>query len=152
MIALIQRVLRADVRVGGRVTGAIDAGLLALVCAERGDTPALADKLLAKMLAYRIFSDSAGKMNLPVSDVDGTGRAGGVLLVSQFTLAADTSSGLRPSFTPAAPPEEGRRLFDYFVSQARAAHPIVETGEFGADMQVSLVNDGPVTFWLQVRA
>lgn len=152
MIALIQRVLRADVRVGGRVTGAIDAGLLALVCAERGDTPALADKLLAKMLAYRIFSDSAGKMNLPVSDIDGTGRAGGVLLVSQFTLAADTSSGLRPSFTPAAPPEEGRRLFDYFVSQARAAHPIVETGEFGADMQVSLVNDGPVTFWLQVRA
>ncbi|QIE22409.1 D-aminoacyl-tRNA deacylase [Caballeronia sp. SBC1] len=152
VIALIQRVLRADVRVGDRVTGAIDAGLLALVCAERGDTPAVADKLLAKMLAYRVFSDATGKMNLPVRDIDGAGRAGGVLLVSQFTLAADTSSGLRPSFTPAAPPEEGRRLFDYFVGQARATHPIVETGEFGADMQVSLVNDGPVTFWLQVRS
>ncbi|WP_158937252.1 D-aminoacyl-tRNA deacylase [Burkholderia sp. S171] len=152
MIALIQRVLRADVRVGDRVTGAIDAGLLALVCAERGDTQAVADKLLAKMLSYRVFSDAAGKMNLPVRDMDGAGRAGGVLLVSQFTLAADTSSGLRPSFTPAAPPEEGRRLFDYFVAQARASHPIVETGEFGADMQVSLVNDGPVTFWLQVRS
>lgn len=151
MIALIQRVLRADVRVGERVAGAIDAGLLALVCAERGDTQAAADKLVAKMLAYRVFSDSAGKMNLPVHDIDGTGRPGGLLLVSQFTLAADTSSGLRPSFTPAAPPEEGRRLFEYFVRQARALHPLVETGEFGADMQVSLVNDGPVTFWLQVR-
>ncbi|MDB5788751.1 D-aminoacyl-tRNA deacylase [Caballeronia mineralivorans] len=151
MIALIQRVLRADVRVGERVTGAIDAGLLVLVCAERGDTPAVADKLLAKMLAYRVFSDAAGKMNLSVRDIDGMGRAGGVLLVSQFTLAADTSSGLRPSFTPAAPPEEGRRLFEHFVAQARAAHPIVATGEFGAHMQVSLINDGPVTFWLQVR-
>jgi D-tyrosyl-tRNA(Tyr) deacylase len=98
-----------------------------------------------------VFSDAAGKMNLPVQNMDGAGRAGGVLLVSQFTLAADTSSGLRPSFTPAAPPDEGKRLFDYFVEQARAKHPIVETGEFGAEMQVSLVNDGPVTFWLQVR-
>jgi D-aminoacyl-tRNA deacylase len=151
MIALIQRVRRADVRVGERVTGAIDAGLLALVCAERGDTEAAADKLLAKMLAYRVFSDAAGKMNLSVSNMDGAGRAGGVLLVSQFTLAADTSSGLRPSFTPAAPPDEGRRLFDYFAAEARAKHPVVATGEFGADMQVSLVNDGPVTFWLQVR-
>ncbi|BBU26584.1 D-aminoacyl-tRNA deacylase [Burkholderia sp. THE68] len=151
MIALIQRVKRADVHVGERVTGAIDAGLLALVCAERGDNEAAADKLLAKMLAYRVFSDAAGKMNLSVSNMDGAGRAGGVLLVSQFTLAADTSSGLRPSFTPAAPPDEGKRLFDYFVGQARAKHPIVETGEFGAEMQVSLVNDGPVTFWLQVR-
>ena len=151
MIALIQRVKRADVRVGERVTGAIDAGLLALVCAERGDNEAAADKLLAKMLAYRVFSDAAGKMNLSVSNMDGAGRAGGVLMVSQFTLAADTSSGLRPSFTPAAPPDEGKRLFDYFVGQARAKHPIVETGEFGAEMQVSLVNDGPVTFWLQVR-
>ncbi|GJH07371.1 D-tyrosyl-tRNA(Tyr) deacylase [Caballeronia novacaledonica] len=151
MIALIQRVKRADVRVGERVTGAIDAGLLALVCAERGDNEAAADKLLAKMLAYRVFSDAAGKMNLPVQNMDGAGRAGGVLLVSQFTLAADTSSGLRPSFTPAATPDEGKRLFDYFVEQARAKHPIVETGEFGAEMQVSLVNDGPVTFWLQVR-
>jgi D-aminoacyl-tRNA deacylase len=151
MIALIQRVSRADVRVGERVTGAIGAGLLALVCAERGDTQAVADKLVAKVLAYRVFSDAAGKMNLPVRDIDGAGRAGGLLLVSQFTLAADTSSGLRPSFTPAAPPEEGRQLFEYFVHQARALHPVVETGEFGADMQVSLVNDGPVTFWLQVR-
>lgn len=151
MIALIQRVSRAEVRVGERVVGGIEAGLLALICAEREDTRAIADKLLAKMLAYRVFSDAAGKMNLPVRNIDGNGRAGGVLLVSQFTLAADTSSGLRPSFTPAAPPEEGRRLFDYFVTQARNAHPIVQTGEFGADMQVSLVNDGPVTFWLQVR-
>jgi D-aminoacyl-tRNA deacylase len=146
MIALIQRVKRADVRVGERVTGAIDAGLLALVCAERGDNEAAADKLLAKMLGYRVFSDAAGKMNLSVQSVNG-----GLLLVSQFTLAADTNSGLRPSFTPAAPPDEGKRLFDYFVEQARAKHPIVETGEFGAEMQVSLVNDGPVTFWLQVR-
>jgi D-aminoacyl-tRNA deacylase len=151
VIALIQRVLRADVRVSGQMTGAIDAGLLAFVCAERGDTQAIADKLLAKMLAYRVFSDAAGKMNLAVRDIDGTGRPGGLLLVSQFTLAADTSSGLRPSFTPAAPPEEGRRLFDYLLRQARAVHPVVETGEFGADMQVSLVNDGPVTFWLQVH-
>ncbi|WP_277188122.1 D-aminoacyl-tRNA deacylase [Caballeronia sp. BR00000012568055] len=146
MIALIQRVKRADVRVDDRVTGEIGAGLLALVCAERGDNEAAADKLLAKMLGYRVFSDEAGKMNLSVQNVEG-----GLLLVSQFTLAADTNSGLRPSFTPAAPPDEGRRLFDYFVTQARAKHRIVETGEFGADMQVSLVNDGPVTFWLQVR-
>ncbi|SAL64920.1 D-tyrosyl-tRNA(Tyr) deacylase [Caballeronia arvi] len=146
MIALIQRVKRADVCVGERVTGAIDAGLLALVCAERGDNEATADKLLAKMLGYRVFSDTEGKMNLSVQSI-----GGGLLLVSQFTLAADTNSGLRPSFTPAAPPDEGKRLFDYFVGQARAKHPIVETGEFGAEMQVSLVNDGPVTFWLQVR-
>jgi D-aminoacyl-tRNA deacylase len=151
VIALIQRVRRAEVRVADRVTGAIDAGLLAFVCAERNDTEAAADKLLAKMLAYRVFSDAAGKMNLPVQNIDGNGRAGGLLLVSQFTLAADTSSGLRPSFTPAAPPDEGKRLFDHFVAEARAKHPIVETGEFGADMQVSLVNDGPVTFWLQVQ-
>ncbi|KGD32470.1 D-aminoacyl-tRNA deacylase [Burkholderia pseudomallei] len=152
MIALIQRVKRADVRVGERVTGEIGPGLLALVCAERGDTVAAADKLLAKVLGYRVFSDAAGKMNLPVSNLDGAGRAGGLLLVSQFTLAADTNSGLRPSFTPAAPPDEGERLFDYFVRRARERHPIVATGEFGADMQVSLVNDGPVTFWLQTRA
>jgi D-aminoacyl-tRNA deacylase len=152
MIALIQRVKNAEVRVGDRVTGAIGAGLLALVCAERGDTDAIADRLLAKVLGYRVFSDAAGKMNLNVQNVDGAGRAGGLLLVSQFTLAADTNSGLRPSFTPAAPPDEGRRLFDYFVTAARTRHPVVETGEFGAEMQVSLVNDGPVTFWLQVRA
>ncbi|MFM0227569.1 D-aminoacyl-tRNA deacylase [Paraburkholderia dipogonis] len=152
MIALIQRVRRAEVRVADRVTGSIEAGLLALVCAERGDTAAAADRLLAKVLGYRVFSDAAGKMNLSVQNLDGTGRAGGLLLVSQFTLAADTNSGLRPSFTPAAPPDEGKRLFDYFVMEARARHPIVETGEFGADMQVSLVNDGPVTFWLQTNA
>jgi D-aminoacyl-tRNA deacylase len=152
MIALIQRVRHAEVRVGERVTGAIGAGLLALVCAERGDTDAIADRLLAKVLGYRVFSDTAGKMNLSVQNIDGAGQAGGLLLVSQFTLAADTNSGLRPSFTPAAPPDEGRRLFDYFVATARARHPTVETGEFGADMQVSLVNDGPVTFWLQARA
>ncbi len=151
MIALIQRVRRAEVRVGDRVTGAIDVGLLALVCAERGDTDAIADKLLAKVLGYRVFSDAAGKMNLSVQNIDGEGRAGGLLLVSQFTLAADTNSGLRPSFTPAAPPDEGKRLFDYFVAAARSKHSIVETGEFGAEMQVSLVNDGPVTFWLQTR-
>ncbi|PMS34513.1 D-tyrosyl-tRNA(Tyr) deacylase [Trinickia symbiotica] len=151
MIALIQRVARAEVRVGERVTGQIGAGLLALICAERGDTEALADKLVAKLLGYRVFSDAAGKMNLPVTNIDGEGRAGGLLLVSQFTLAADTDSGLRPSFTPAAPPDEGRRLFDCFVAAARARHPIVETGEFGAEMQVSLINDGPVTFWLQTR-
>ncbi|HEV3105307.1 MAG TPA: D-aminoacyl-tRNA deacylase [Trinickia sp.] len=151
MIALIQRVTQAAVRVDERVTGEIGAGLLALVCAERGDTEASADKLLAKMLGYRVFSDAAGKMNLPVTNIDGAGRAGGLLLVSQFTLAADTNSGLRPSFTPAASPEEGKRLFDYFVAAARSRHPIVETGEFGAAMQVSLVNDGPVTFWLQTR-
>ncbi|HEX3637945.1 MAG TPA: D-aminoacyl-tRNA deacylase, partial [Paraburkholderia sp.] len=120
MIALIQRVRRAEVRVGERVTGAIEAGLLALVCAERGDTDAAADRLLAKVLGYRVFSDAAGKMNLSVQNLDGAGRAGGLLLVSQFTLAADTNSGLRPSFTPAAPPDEGERLFDYFVTAARA--------------------------------
>lgn len=151
MIALIQRVAQAQVRVGPRVTGEIGAGLLALVCAERGDTEADADKLVAKVLGYRVFSDAAGKMNLPLANIDGAGCAGGLLLVSQFTLAADTDSGLRPSFTPAAPPDEGRRLFDYFVAAARTRHPIVETGEFGADMQVSLVNDGPVTFWLRTR-
>ena len=151
MIALIQRVRRAEVRVDDRVTGAIGQGLLALVCAERGDTDAQADKLLAKLLGYRVFSDAAGKMNLPVQNIDGNGTVGGLLLVSQFTLAADTNSGLRPSFTPAAAPDEGRRLFDYFVAAAREKHPLVETGEFGAQMQVSLVNDGPVTLWLQVR-
>ena len=151
MIALIQRVTQAQVRVGTRVTGEIGPGLLALVCAERGDSEAVADKLVAKVLGYRVFGDAAGKMNLPLSNIDGAGRAGGLLLVSQFTLAADTDSGLRPSFTPAAPPEDGWRLFDYFVAAARARHPLVETGEFGAEMQVSLVNDGPVTFWLRAR-
>ncbi|RZT43118.1 D-aminoacyl-tRNA deacylase [Cupriavidus agavae] len=150
MIALIQRVAEARVTVAGRTTGEIGAGLLALVCAERGDTEAQAERLLAKLLAYRVFSDAGGKMNLPVQNIDGQGNAGGLLVVSQFTLAADTNSGTRPSFTPAASPEDGRRLYDHFVARARAAHPLVQTGEFGAMMQVSLTNDGPVTFWLRV--
>ncbi|WP_158904942.1 D-aminoacyl-tRNA deacylase [Burkholderia sp. L27(2015)] len=152
MIALIQRVLRAEVTVAGRSTGAIGPGLLTFVCAERGDTEALADKLLAKVIGYRVFSDAQGKMNLSVQNIDGAGRSGGLLLVSQFTLAADTHNGMRPSFTPAAAPADGQRLFDYFVERARAAHSDVQTGEFGADMQVALVNDGPVTFWLDARA
>lgn len=131
----------------GREVGAIGPGLLVLLCAERGDTDAVADKLLAKLLKLRIFSDAAGKMNLSVQDV-----AGGLLIVSQFTLAADTSGGNRPSFTGAAAPVEGRRLYDYFVAKARAAHPVVATGEFAADMQVALVNDGPVTIPLRVVA
>jgi len=117
-----------------------------LVCAEPGDTDAVAARLLAKLLKLRIFSDEAGKMNRSLQDV-----GGGLLLVSQFTLAADTSGGNRPSFTAAAAPDEGRRLYDVLVAQARAAHPLVQTGEFGADMQVHLVNDGPVTIPLTVR-
>ncbi len=131
----------------GREVGAIGPGLLVLLCAERGDTDAVADKLLAKLLKLRIFSDAAGKMNLSVQDV-----AGGLLIVSQLTLAADTSGGNRPSFTGAAAPDEGRRLYDYFVAKARAAHPVVATGEFAADMQVALINDGPVTIPLRVVA
>jgi D-tyrosyl-tRNA(Tyr) deacylase len=145
VIALIQRVSEARVVVGGRVIGEIGAGLLALVCAERGDSESQADKLLAKLLKLRIFGDDAGKMNRSVQDV-----GGGLLVVSQFTLAADTSGGNRPSFTGAAAPDEGRRLYDYFVQQARAAHPDVATGEFGADMKVHLVNEGPVTIPLRV--
>lgn len=140
MLALLQRVKEARVDVAGQTIGSIPQGLLVLLCAERGDSEAVADKLLAKILKLRIFSDEAGKMNLSVQDV-----GGGLLVVSQFTLAADTSSGNRPSFTNAAPPDEGRRLYDYFVAQAKASHPIVQTGQFAADMQVSLVNDGPVT-------
>jgi D-tyrosyl-tRNA(Tyr) deacylase len=144
MIGLLQRVRHASVTVAGETTGAIETGLLVLVCAERGDSEKQADALLAKLLGYRVFSDDAGKMNRSITDTQG-----GLLLVPQFTLAADTNSGTRPSFTPAAPPEIGRRLFDYFVAQARLKHVKVETGRFGADMQVSLTNDGPVTFWLQ---
>jgi D-tyrosyl-tRNA(Tyr) deacylase len=140
MLALLQRVKEARVDVAGQTIGAIGQGLLVLLCAERGDSEALADKLLAKILKLRIFSDEAGKMNKNVVDV-----GGGLLIVSQFTLAADTSSGNRPSFTNAAPPDEGRRLYDYFVAQARSSHPMVQTGQFAADMQVHLVNDGPVT-------
>jgi D-tyrosyl-tRNA(Tyr) deacylase len=119
---------------------------MVLVCAERNDSEREAEALLDKLLGYRVFTDNAGKMNLSVTDV-----GGGLLLVPQFTLAADTRSGARPSFTPAAPPEQGRRLFDYFVDRARQRHAPVETGQFGAHMQVSLTNDGPVTFWLQVK-
>jgi D-aminoacyl-tRNA deacylase len=146
VISVIQRVSQARVVVGGATVGEIGAGLLVLLCAERGDRQAQADKLLAKILKLRIFSDEAGKMNRSVQDIQG-----GLLLVSQFTLAADTSGGNRPSFTNAAGAEEGRRLYDYFVAQARAAHPVVQTGEFAADMQVHLVNDGPVTIPLTVR-
>ncbi|PIF28677.1 D-tyrosyl-tRNA(Tyr) deacylase [Acidovorax sp. 56] len=140
MIAVLQRVREARVEVASQVVGAIGPGLLVLVCAERGDTDAEADKLLAKVLKLRIFSDAAGKMNQSVQDT-----AGGLLLVSQFTLAADTTGGNRPSFTQAAAPDEGRRLYDYLVAQARKVHPDVATGQFAADMQVHLVNDGPVT-------
>ena len=151
MMSVIQRVKSARVEVDGRVTGQIEQGLLVLVCAEKGDTEAEADKLLAKMLKLRIFSDDAGKMNLSVQDVDGKGGCGGLLIVSQFTLAADTKGGNRPSFTAAAAPDEGRRLYNYFVDQARAAHSIVQTGEFAADMQVHLVNDGPVTIPMRME-
>ena len=144
MISLIQRVSQARVEVAGSTTGEIGRGLLVLVCAERADSEAQAGKLLARLLKLRIFSDEAGKMNRSVQDVQG-----GLLIVSQFTLAADTSGGNRPSFTAAATPDEGRRLYDYFVAQARLAHPQVATGEFGADMQVHLVNDGPVTIPLR---
>ena len=146
MMSVIQRVKSARVEVDGRVTGQIEQGLLVLVCAEKGDTEAEADKLLAKMLKLRIFSDEAGKMNKSVQDV-----GGGLLVVSQFTLAADTKGGNRPSFTAAAAPDEGRRLYNYFVDQARAAHPIVQTGEFAADMQVHLINDGPVTIPMRME-
>jgi D-tyrosyl-tRNA(Tyr) deacylase len=150
MKAVLQRVTQARVEIAAETVGQISAGLLVLVCAERGDSEVQADKLLAKILKLRIFSDDAGKMNRSVQDLDGQGACGGLLIVSQFTLAADASGGNRPSFTGAAPPDEGRRLYDYFVAQARAAHPQVETGQFAADMQVHLINDGPVTIPLQV--
>ncbi|WP_106476581.1 D-aminoacyl-tRNA deacylase [Phytohalomonas tamaricis] len=144
MRALIQRVRHAEVRVEGDVIGAIDHGLLALIGVEKNDDEARLDKLLHKLLNYRIFSDDEGKMNKSLSDVDG-----GLLLVSQFTLVADTGKGLRPSFSSAAAPADGERLFTELVTRARAAWPKVETGKFGADMQVSLTNDGPVTFLLE---
>lgn len=145
MIALLQRVAEASVTVEGQCIGRIARGLMVLLCAERGDTEKEADALLNKLLGYRVFADAEGKMNLSLAQAQG-----GLLLVPQFTLAADTRSGTRPSFTPAAPPAEASRLFDYALSRARAAHALVESGRFGADMQVALVNDGPVTFWLQV--
>ncbi|MGX2031775.1 D-aminoacyl-tRNA deacylase [Methylocaldum gracile] len=145
MIAVIQRVTRAEVTVAGESVGKIDRGILALIAIEKGDTEAQAVRLAERILGYRIFGDAEDKMNLNVTDV-----SGGVLLVSQFTLAADTRKGMRPSFTPAADPETGKRLFDYFVEKVRARHSPVETGRFGANMQIELVNDGPVTFTLNV--
>lgn len=143
MIALLQRVTEARVAVAGETVGAIGRGLLAFVAVEQGDSEARADRLLERILGYRVFPDAEGRMNLSVADT-----GGGVLLVSQFTLAADTRKGMRPSFSPAAAPEEGRRLFNYLVERARAQHAPVATGRFAADMQVALVNDGPVTLWL----
>ncbi|MBU3710039.1 MAG: D-tyrosyl-tRNA(Tyr) deacylase [Burkholderiaceae bacterium] len=145
MIGLLQRVSEASVRVDDAIVGRIDQGLLVLLCAERGDTHKEADALLNKLLTYRVFGDAEGKMNLNVSQVNG-----GLPLVPQFTLAADTRSGTRPSFTPAAPPTVANELFDYTVQRARQVHPQVETGRFGADMKVALINDGPVTFWLHI--
>jgi D-tyrosyl-tRNA(Tyr) deacylase len=146
VIGLLQRVSRACVAVGGTTIGAIERGLLVLVCAERGDTQAQADRLLDRLLGCRVFADAEGKMNLSVRQVHG-----GLLLVPQFTLAADTSRGSRPSFSPAAPPEEGRVLFAHMLARARETHAPVAAGEFGADMQVTLTNDGPVTIWLRVE-
>lgn len=145
MIGLLQRVSAARVEVEGECVGAIGPGLLVLVGVERGDTEAQAERLLQRLLGYRVFADAEGRMNLSVADIDG-----GLLLVPQFTLAADTAKGMRPSFTPAAPPAEGERLFGYLLGRAREHHARVDAGRFGADMQVSLTNDGPVTFWLQV--
>ena len=147
MIALLQRVSEASVRVEGQVIGRIDRGLLVLLCAEQGDTDAVADKLLAKILKLRIFADEAGKMNRSVQDV-----GGGLLVVSQFTLAADVAGGNRPSFTQAAAPDEGRRLYEHFVAKAQVAHPVVQTGQFAADMKVALVNDGPITIPIRMAA
>lgn len=146
MIGLLQRVTEARVVVAGETVGAIGRGLLVLIGVERGDAEAQAERLLERLLGYRVFADTEDKMNLSVSDI-----GGGLLLVPQFTLPADTRKGMRPSFTPAAAPEEGRRLFDYLVTRARMKHPDVATGRFGADMRVSLTNDGPATFWLQTK-
>jgi D-aminoacyl-tRNA deacylase len=145
LIALVQRVRRARVEAGGRVVGAIEQGLLVFVCAEPQDDESHAAKLVAKLLKLRIFADDAGKMNRSLQDV-----AGGLLIVSQFTLAADASAGNRPSFTGAAPPQLGRALYERMLTLARESHPIVAAGEFGADMQVHLINDGPVTIPLRL--
>jgi D-tyrosyl-tRNA(Tyr) deacylase len=144
VIALLQRVSEASVTVGQQHIAHIEQGLLVLLGVEKSDNQENADRLLKRLLSYRVFSDENNKMNRSVSDIQG-----GLLLVPQFTLPADTRKGTRPSFTPAAPPELGAQLFHYFVEQATLSHPTVETGQFGADMQVSLINDGPVTFWLQ---
>jgi len=144
MIALIQRVEEATVRVAGEVVGEIGPGLLALVGVERGDGSAQARRLLERLLTYRVFADADGRMNLSLTDTEG-----GLLLVPQFTLAADTRKGTRPSFTPAAAPADGARLFDELVTLAEGRHRPVAAGRFGADLRVSLINDGPVTFWLR---
>lgn len=145
MKAVIQRVSRASVTIDGKINGKINHGMVVLLCAEPGDTEAQADRLLSKLLKLRIFADEAGKMNRSVQDVQG-----GLLIVSQFTLAADVWSGNRPGFSNAADPETGERLYDYFVDAARRQHPVVETGAFGANMQIELVNDGPVTIPIQL--
>lgn len=147
MIGLIQRVESAEVRVDGRVVGAISRGVLAFVAVRRDDTPASAERLLERLLSYRIFPDAEGRMNLSVREVDG-----GLLLVPQFTLAADTKKGTRAGFSSAAEPEDARRLFGHLVQKARSSYPHVSAGVFGAHMRVSLVNDGPVTFWLEAPA
>lgn len=144
MIGLLQRVIHAEVRIEGRVCGAIQRGLLVLVGVSKGDDTAAADRLLERLLTYRVFPDAEGRMNASLKDI-----GGGLLLVSQFTLAADTKKGTRAGFSTAAAPADARQLFEYLVAAARKSHPVVETGEFGADMQVSLTNDGPVTFWLE---
>ena len=144
MIALIQRVTQAEVRISGEVAGAIGRGVLALIGVRRADTDAAAQRLLERVLSYRIFPDAEGRMNLPVRAV-----GGGLLLVPQFTLAADTHKGTRAGFSRAATPEEARRLFAYLLERAHSAYAPVSSGVFGADMQVALVNDGPVTFWLE---
>lgn len=146
MIALLQRVSMAQVVIDGVTVGAIERGLLVLLGVETGDTAVEADRLLERLLNYRVFSDDDGKMNLSLRDV-----GGGLLLVPQFTLAADTRKGLRPGFSTAASPQQGRVLFEHVVMQAQRAHAQVATGRFGADMQVTLTNDGPVTFWLQLH-
>jgi D-aminoacyl-tRNA deacylase len=146
MLGLLQRVTRADVVADGNTVGAIETGLLVLVGVEKGDSEAQADRLLDRLLGYRVFPDADGKMNLSLSDIDG-----GLLLVPQFTLPADTRKGMRPSFTPAAPPEVGRALFEYLSSTAHARYPRVATGVFGAHMEITLTNNGPVTFLLAAR-
>jgi len=144
MIGLLQRVSEASVEVGGECVGRIGRGLAVLVGVERGDGPAQAERLLERLLGYRVFPDEEGKMNLSLTDI-----GGGLLLVPQFTLAADTRKGMRAGFSTAADPAEGEQLFDRLVSIARSRHPEVQTGRFGAHMRVALVNDGPVTFWLR---
>ena len=146
MIGLLQRVNKANVEVDGKIIAAIERGLLVFIAVQKHDTEAQAGRLMERLLGYRVFNDEAGKMNLSVKDIDG-----GLLLVPQFTLAADNQKGMRPSFSSAAAPQEGQRLFGYLISLAKQQFQNVATGEFGADMQVSLINDGPVTFWLEVK-